>query len=229
MSRGRDSTQAGGTPILDHRPNLSPDEMRRRSAEFLSLMQQRRSVRQFSDRPVERGVVETCIEAAGTSPSGANCQPWHFVVVESPEVKRRIREAAEVEERAFYEGRAPRAWLDALHPMGTSADKAFLETAPHLIVVFAQMYSRGADGERAAHYYPVESTCIAAGILVTALHHAGLATLTYTPASRGFLRELLGRPEGERPMLIIVAGHPADDAEYPDLPRKSPGEITTFL
>ena len=221
--------RAGRIRTLDRRPDLSPEQMRRRSAEFLALMQQRRSVRQFSNRPVDREVVEDCIRAAAAAPSGANGQPWHFVVVESPEVKRRIREAAEAEERAFYEGRAPEAWLEALEPMGTSADKAFLEAAPYLIVVFAQMYRRGAEGERVASYYPVESTCIAAGMLVTALHHAGLGTLTYTPAARGFLRGLLRRPEGERPMLIVVTGHPADDAEFPDLPRKSMGDTATFL
>jgi len=214
---------------LDDCPDLSPEQIRRRAAEFLALMRRRRSVRQFSDRPVERGVVENCIRAAAAGPSGANGQPWHFVVVESPDVKHRIREAADAEERDFYGGRAPEAWLHALEPLGLHVDKPFLEEAPYLIVVFAQMYRRGPEGERVASYYPVESTCIAAGILVTALHRAGVGTLTYTPASRGFLRDLLGRPEGERPMLIVVVGHPADDAEFPDIPRKSLDETTTFL
>jgi len=191
-------------------------------------MQQRRSVRQFSDRPVERGVVEDCIRAAGTAPSGANRQPWHFVVVESPEMKHRIRGAAEAEERAFYEG-GGEAWLDAVRPLGTNADKPFLETAPYLIVVFSRMHGSGADGEKVAHYYPVESTAIAAGVLVTALHHAGLGTLTYTPSRMGFLNNLLHRPDSERPMLIVVVGHPADDAEYPDVAKKPLGDIATFL
>lgn len=202
--------------------------MRRRSAEFLALMRRRRSVREFSDRLVERGVVEDCIRAAGTAPSGANRQPWHFVVVESPDMKRRIRAAAEAEERAFYEG-GGQAWLNAVRPLGTTADKPFLDTAPFLIVVFSKMHGVGADGEKVAHYYPVESTAIATGVLVTALHHAGLGTLTYTPSRMGFLNDLLHRPDSERPVLIVVTGHPGDDAEHPDVTKKPLGDIATFL
>jgi len=215
-------------PLPDYR-ELPPAEMQRRAAGFLAEMRARRSVRQFSDRPVPREVIEDCVRAAGTAPSGANLQPWHFVVVEDPAMKRRIREAAEREERAFYERRATGQWLDDLAPLGTTAEKPFLETAPCLIVVFVQHSGRTGDGKVRKHYYPVPSTGIAVGMLITALNHAGLVCLPYTPAPIGFLNELLDRPDNERAMMILVAGHPAEDATVPKIEKKTLEEIATFL
>ena len=206
-----------------------PEAMKRRAAAFLSDMRRRRSVRQFSDRPVPGGVIEDCLRAAATAPSGANCQPWHFVVVTDAAVKRRIREAAESEEREFYDRRAPDHWLDALAPLGTSADKPFLEAAPYLIVIFVQRCGLEPDGTSKRHYYPAESVGIATGILITALHNAGLASLTYTPSRMGFLNDILDRPNHERPFLILVIGHPAADAVVPKLPKKSLSEVATFI
>lgn len=203
-------------------------EMRRRAAEFYEEMKRRRSVRAFSDRPVPRQVIEDCVAAAATAPSGANQQPWHFVVVADPEVKRAIRLAAEAEERDFYGGRAPEAWLDALAPLGTDADKPFLETAPYLLVIFAQSHSLDEAGRKVKHYYVAESVGIATGMLITALHHAGLATLTHTPSPMGFLATLLHRPVNERPYLILVTGYPAEDAQVPAIAKKPFAEITTF-
>jgi nitroreductase len=204
-------------------------QMRRRAAEFYAVMQRRRSVRAFSDRPVPHQVIEDCLRAAATAPSGANQQPWHFVVVTNPQVKRQIRLAAEAEEREFYGGRAPEAWLDALAPLGTNADKPFLETAPYLIIIFAQTYGLDDQGQKIKHYYVAESVGIATGMLITALHHAGLATLTHTPSPMGFLATLLNRPANERPYLILVAGYPAADAQVPAIAKKSLVEITTFI
>ncbi len=172
-------------------------------------------MREFSDRPVPRALIETCLLAAGTAPNGANLQPWHFVAVADPAIKRQIREAAEAEEREFYSGRAPQEWIDALAPLGTDPNKPFLETAPWLIVIFGQSYGLLPDGRKVKHYYVQESVGIATGMLITALHHAGLATLTHTPNPMGFLNDLLGRPVNERPFLILVAGYPADDARVP--------------
>jgi len=206
-----------------------PEEMRRRAADFAAEMRRRRSVRAFSDRPVEREVIEHCLLAAGTAPNGANMQPWHFAVVSDPSLKRRIREAAEEEERGFYARRASEEWLDALAPLGTDERKPFLETAPYLIAVFAQSYGLLPDGSKVKHYYVTESVGIATGILITGLHHAGLATLTHTPSPMRFLNGLLGRPENERPFLLLVAGYPAADAVVPDIRRKPLDEITTFV
>lgn len=207
-----------------------PGEMARRAAAFLAEVRRRRSVRAFSREPVPRAVLEDCIRAAGTAPNGANRQPWRFVAVADPGVKRRIREAAEEEERAFYEGRAPDEWLDALAPLGTDAHKPFLEEAPWLVAIFAERWEEADDGgERRKNYYVSESVGIATGILVTALHHAGLATLTHTPSPMGFLNEILGRPENERPFLLVVVGYPAGDATVPDIGRKSLDEIAVFL
>lgn len=206
-----------------------PGAMTRRAAEFAEEMGRRRTVRHFADRPVPRAVIEHALRAAGSAPSGANRQPWHFVVVTDPALKRAIREAAEAEERAFYGGRAPDDWLDALAPLGTDADKPFLEIAPCLIVIFAQPYGVDAAGRRIKNYYVAESVGIATGLLVAALHHAGLATLTHTPSPMGFLRTLLGRPENERPYLILVAGYPAPGATVPAIARKPLGEVATFL
>jgi iodotyrosine deiodinase len=207
----------------------SPAEMERRAAEFYSEMRRRRTVRDFSNRPVPRSVIEDCLRAAGTAPNGANLQPWHFVVVGDPALKRQIRQAAEAEERDFYERRAPQEWLDALAPLGTDANKPFLESAPYLIAIFAQPYSLTFDSRKVKHYYVSESVGIATGILITALHHAGLATLTHTPSPMGFLNQILGRPEHERPFLLLVVGYPAEDARVPDIRKKPLEEIATFF
>jgi nitroreductase len=202
--------------------------MRRRAGEFLKEVRRRRSVRHFSDRPVDRRIVEDCLRAAGSAPSGANKQPWHFVVVSDPDLKRQIREGAETEEREFYSKRAPREWLEALEPLGTDENKPFLEGAPYLIAVFAQPYGMGPGGEKVKHYYVQESVGIATGILITAIHHAGLACLTHTPSPMRFLNRILDRPDGERPYLILVVGHPAADATVPDIEKKPLDRIATF-
>lgn len=214
---------------LDSYREYPPAEMEKRATTFYREMKRRRSVRTFSQRPVPPAALENCLRAAGTAPSGANQQPWHFVVVQDPAVKTRIRKAAEAEERAFYERRAPEAWLAALAHLGTDAHKPFLETAPVLVAIFAQRYGVGPDGERIKHYYVQESVGIATGILITALHHAGLATLTHTPSPMGFLNEILERPENERPFLLLVVGYPAEDAQVPVIGKKSLGEIVTFV
>lgn len=222
-------TRPYDTIPLPYRPGRSADELRSRARDFYDEVRQRRTVRDYSPQPVPREVIESCLLAAGTAPNGANHQPWHFVAVGDPEVKRRIREAAEEEERAFYGGRAPQEWLDALAPLGTDSRKPFLETAPWLIAIFAQSWSPGEGEGRVKNYYVTESVGIATGILITALHHAGLATLTHTPSPMKFLNEVLGRPDNERAFLLLVVGYPADDAEVPDITKKSLGEIATFL
>lgn len=203
--------------------------MLRRAAEFRQQMQHRRTVRYFSDRPVPREVIEDCLLAAGTAPSGANLQPWHFVVVSDPAIKHRIRVEAEQEEHEFYTRKAPQEWLDALAPLGTDEHKPFLETAPCLIVVFAQSYGVLLDGRKVKNYYVQESVGIATGMLITAVHNAGLVSLTHTPSPMGFLNEILGRPANEKPFLILVVGYPAEDAVVPDISKKSLDEISTFL
>jgi len=205
------------------------DEMRQRVTDFYADMGRRRTVREFSDRAVPRDIIETALEAAGTAPSGANLQPWHFVVVGAADTKKKIREAAEAEEQEFYEHRASPEWLAALEPLGTDSSKPFLETAPYLIAVFLQKYGRLDDGRKVKHYYPTESTGLATGILITALHQAGLATLTHTPSPMKFLNEILGRPVSERPFLLLVVGYPADDAQVPDIERKDLDAFTTFI
>ncbi len=206
------------------------DEMMKRAQEFHAELKRRRTVRDFSSRPVPRAIIDDCLRAATTAPSGANLQPWHFVVVGDPEAKRRIRAAAEEEERAFYRRRAPQEWLDALAPLGTDEHKSFLERAPWLIAVFAQRYGRLADGRRVKHYYPVESVGIATGMLIAALHMAGLATLTHTPSPMKFLNEILGRPKAaERPFLLLVAGYPEENATVPDVGRKPLAEVVSYV
>jgi nitroreductase len=202
-------------------------EMEARSRAFAEELQRRRTTRHFSDRPVPRAVIEACLEAAGTAPSGAHLQPWHFVVVADPDLKRRIRVAAERAEAEFYAS-APAGWLAALAPLGTDAHKPYLETAPYLIVVFAERYGVTAEGERRAHYYVSESVGIATGFLLAALHHAGLVALTHTPSPMGFLCGVLERPANERPVMLVVTGYPAPDARVPKLRRKPLGEIATF-
>jgi nitroreductase len=222
--------------VTEHRTIALPgyreypvDEMRQRVEAFYADVRRRRSIREFSDRPVPRDIIDTALEAAATAPSGANLQPWHMVVVSGAETKRKIRAAAEAEEREFYAHRASKEWLAALEPLGTDDSKPFLETAPYLIAIFLQKYGELPDGRKVKHYYPVESTGLATGILITALHHAGLATLTHTPSPMKFLNEILERPKSERPFLLLVVGYPADDARVPDVKRKSLDEFTSFI
>ena len=217
------------TVPLDEYKEFPVEEMRERLQAFYDDLNRRRTVREFSDRPVPRDIIETALKAANTAPSGANLQPWHFVVVSGAETKKKIREAAEVEEREFYEHRASEEWLAALEPLGTDSNKPFLETAPYLIAVFLQKFGHLEDGRKVKHYYPTESTGIASGMLITALHTAGLATLTHTPSPMKFLNEILGRPKSERPFLLLVVGYPADDAEVPDIKRKSLDEFASFV
>ena len=207
---------------------LSEEAMVARSKEFYKLMKRRRTVRHFSPRPVPKNIIENALKTAGTAPNGANLQPWHFAVAESEEVKKRIREAAEEEEREFYNNRAPDEWLDKLAPLGTDENKPFLETAPYLIAVFAQSYGIDQDGNKQKHYYVKESVGIACGMLITALHNSGLATLTHTPSPMGFLNDILGRPSNERPYLLIVTGYPAENAEVPDIKKKPLEKISSF-
>ena len=204
-------------------------EMEQRAADFYTDIQRRRTVRDFLDRPVPKQVIEDCLRAAGTAPSGANMQPWSFVAVSDPDAKHRIRVAAEQEEQEFYDHRAPQEWLDALAPLGTDPDKPFIETAPYLIGIFAQNFGILPDGRQVKHYYATESVGIATGILLTALHNAGLVSLTHTPSPMGFLNEILGRPSNERPFLLIVTGYPADDATVPAITKKRLDEIATFI
>jgi len=207
-----------------------PDaEMIERARAFYLDLNRRRTVREFSDRAVPRAVIEDCVRAAGTAPNGANMQPWHFVVVSDPAIKRRIRIEAEAEETEFYEHRAPQEWLDALAPLGTDPRKPFLETAPYLIAVFAQSHGVLPDGRKVKHYYAQESVGIATGLLIAAVHHAGLASLTHTPSPMGFLNTILHRPTHERPFLLLVVGYPADGAHVPDIARKPLDDIATFV
>lgn len=210
---------------------LPPDEMLRRARAFRDELRRRRTVRDFADRPVSREVVEACIQAAATAPSGANRQPWHFVVVGKgdPALRRRLREAAEDEERRFYRERASAEWLEALEHLGTDEHKPFLEEAPWLIVVFAESWERGPAGESHKNYYVTESVGIATGMLIAAVHRAGLVALTHTPSPMGFLGDLLGRPDNERPFLVLVVGYPADDAQVPLIDKKPLDRIATFL
>jgi nitroreductase len=205
------------------------EEMQRSALEFYQEIRKRRSVREFSDEAVPQAVIENAVRAAGTAPNGANQQPWHFVVVSNPDIKRQIRQAAEAEERAFYSTRAPQDWLDALAPLGTDEHKPFLEIAPYLIVIFAQAHGVRPDSKRIKHYYVQESVGIATGFLIAALHHAGLVTLTHTPNPMGFLNEVLNRPTNERAFLILVVGKPAEGASVPAITKKPLEEIATFL
>ena len=213
---------------LEPYPRYSEEEMRSRAEALYDTLNTRRTVRDFSDAPVPREIIESCIKTASTAPSGANQQPWHFAVVGDPKIKRQIREAGEAEERAFYEHRASDEWLAALSHLGTDAEKPFLETAPYLIVVFALVNRTDEKGERTKHYYPYESTGLATGFLINALHNVGLASLTHTPNPMKFLNEVLGRPSNERPFLILVTGYPAEGVTVPDIERRSLEEICTF-
>lgn len=215
-------------PLTTHR-EYPLDEMKRRAAFFRAEMQRRRTVRFFSERPVPREIIEDCLLTAGSAPSGANMQPWRFVVVSDAAIKREIRQAAEKEEREFYRHRAPREWLDALAPLGTDEHKPYLEVAPYLIVVLGQLYGVLADGRKVKNYYVTESVGIAAGMLITAIHFAGLVSLTHTPSPMGFLQSILGLKPNERPFLILVVGYPSADAVVPVISKKSIAEIANFV
>lgn len=203
--------------------------MLERAQSFREEMKRRRTVRDFSDRKIPREIIEQCLLTAGSAVSGANMQPWQFVVIEDPATKQRIRVAAEKEEKTFYETKAPADWLKALEPLGTDASKGFLETAPCLIAIFQQRFGVLPGGEKVKHYYATESVGIATGFLISALHHAGLASLTHTPSPMGFLNKILDRPRSERPFLLLVVGYPAEDAMVPDIHKKTLEEIARFL
>ena len=204
-------------------------EMRERAETYRELMRLRRSVRDFSSEPVDRDIIEQCLLTAGSAPSGANCQPWHFAVVSDPETKKQIRIEAEKEEQAFYSGRAPESWLEDLAPLGTDANKPFLETAPYLIGVFQQRFGTDEQGEKQKHYYATESVGLATGLLISALHNAGLACLTHTPSPMKFMNEIMGRPRPERPFVLLVVGYPTEDAVVPDITKKSLDQIASFI
>ena len=208
---------------------LTPVEMQKRAREFYELLKKRRTVREFSDKPIPDGVLKDCLLAAGTAPNGANKQPWHFVVVNKPSIKKKIRVAAEEEEHEFYTHRAPDDWLADLEPFSTNEHKPFLEIAPALIGIFTQPYALNKDGSREKHYYVKESVGIATGMLITALHNAGLVTLTHTPSPMGFLNAIMKRPPHEKAFLLLVVGYPAEGAKVPNLSKKPLAEIATFL
>lgn len=212
-----------------HFREYDPQQMRERAEVFFEQMRTRRSVRDFSDREVSREIIEQCLLTAGSAPSGANRQPWHFAVVSDPARKQEIRLGAEEEEREFYQRRAPQDWLDALAPLGTDEHKPFLEIAPYLIVIFSQKFEVDAAGKKHKNYYVPESVGIATGMLIAALHNAGLATLTHTPSPMKFLNRILDRPDTEKPAMILVVGYPAEGAEVPDITRKSLKDIASFL
>ncbi len=208
---------------------LDTDEMKRRARAFYEELRGRRTVRDYAERDVPQDVIDDCLRAAGTAPSGANMQPWHFVVIRDAEVKSKIRKAAEAEERAFYRERAPQEWLDALAALGTDEKKPFLETAPVLIAIFGERYGVAEDGRTIKRYYVDESVGIATGMLIAALHRAGLTTLTHTPSPMGFLNEILSRPKNERPFLLLVVGYPAPDAQVPAITKKRLEDFVTLM
>jgi nitroreductase len=218
-------------PFIPYRMTLLPEqEMIERGQTLYRELSSRRGVRQFSSKPVPRACIELAVRTAATAPSGANRQPWRFVAVSNPEIKRKIREAAETEERLSYEGgRMPPEWLEALAPLGTDWHKPFLETVPWIVVVFEEVYQVGPEGRRLKSYYAKESVGIACGLFIVALHLMGLATLTHTPSPMGFLSQILGRPENERAFILFPVGYPADDATVPDLTRKSLDEVAVWV
>ena len=208
-------------------PEYTSKEMQLRSRIFFENLSNRRTIRDFSDKSVDKEIIKNCIKTASTAPSGANIQPWHFVLISDPVIKTQIRIAAEKEEQEFYEMRAPKEWLEALGPLGTDDQKPYLETAPWLIAIFIQRYGNLPDGSKIKHYYGLESVGIATGMLITAIHNAGLASLTHTPSPMGFLNKILKRPNNERPFLLLVVGHPAQDTKVPDIKRKTLSKILT--
>ncbi len=222
--------QHDNTPLSDY-IEYPVDEMLARAERFYTDIKRRHSIRQFSDRPVPKEIIENCLKAAGTAPSGANHQPWHFVAIHSDDVKRQVREQAEAHERGFYDGRAGEEWLDALKPLGTDAEKPYLQHAPWLIAIFSQKKGGLNPGDKQTNYYVHESVGIATGFLITALHNAGLVTLTHTPKPMSFLSQICQRPDDERPYMLLIAGYPAEDATVPNhaQSKKSLDEIATFL
>ena len=207
---------------------LSISEMQSRAQSFLARMSTRRTVRNFSDRSVPKEIIEQALATAGSAPSGANRQPWHFAVAGTNEVKRRIRIGAEEEEHEFYNRRAPKEWLDALKPFGTDERKPFLEIAPWIITVFAKKIELDEDNQKQKNYYVTESVCIAIGLLIAALHNAGLATLTHTPSPMKFLNEIFDRPVSEKPLMLVVTGYPSEGVKVPSIKRKSLEQISSF-
>lgn len=207
----------------------APDDMLRRSEDFLALMAKRRTVRDYSDRPVPREIIANAVRTASLAPSGANQQPWTFVCISDPAIKSRIRTEAEAEEKAFYSGRAGAEWIAALSHLGTDWEKPFLETAPWLIAIFGQRYGTSPDGGKVKHYYVPESVGIASGFLIAALHNAGLATLTHTPSPMGFLNEICGRPDNEKAYILLVAGYPAEDCTVPAISKKTLDEVSVWM
>ena len=213
---------------LPTRKKYSEEDMIKNTESFYNEMNRRRTVREFSSESIRKEIIENCIKTAGTAPSGANKQPWYFVVVSDSEIKKEIRVAAEREEKSFYSEKAPKEWLNALEPFGTDENKPFLETAPYLIVIFEQKYKINENGEKEKHYYTSESVGIATGLLITALHQVGLATLTHTPSPMKFLNKILNRPDNEKPYLVLVVGYPAKDTKVPNIKRKTFFEISEF-
>jgi len=220
--------EKGFLKLTDYR-EYPVDVMEKRSSDFYGKMKKRRTVRHFSDQPIPRSIIEDCLRTASTAPSGANQQPWSFVVVSDLTVKRQIREAAEKIERKFYTGKATQNWVEDLKHLGTDYNKPFLETAPYLIVIFSQPYSFLSDGGKKKHYYVLESVGIATGMLITAIHHAGLVALTYTPNNMRFLNKILYRPSNEKPFMILVVGYPSEDAVVPAIGKKSLDDMATFI
>lgn len=222
--------QHDNSPLTDY-IEYPVEEMLTRSEAFYNDIKRRHSIRQFSDRKVPREVIENCLKAAGTAPSGANHQPWHFVAIHSDDIKQQVREQAEAHERGFYEGRAGDEWLDALKPLGTDAQKPYLAHAPWLIAIFSQKKGGLNPGDKQTNYYVHESVGIATGFLITALHNAGLVTLTHTPKPMSFLSKICQRPDDERPYMLLIAGYPAEDASVPKhaQSKKTLDEIVTFL
>lgn len=214
---------------FDGLPRYSSSETADRARQFLEFAKTRRTIRDFSSRLIDREVIELCIRAAGSAPSGANQQPWHFAVVSDSETKSKIRSAAEEEEQSFYAERAPQAWLDAVRPLGVDHHKPFLEIAPYLIIIFRRTYDQAQDGTKGKQYYSTESVGIATGMLITALHHCGLATLTHTPSPMAFLNEIVKRPKNESPFVLLVVGYPANDATVPAIEKKTLSEIASFI
>lgn len=221
-------TESQLEPLSTYR-ELPIERMRQRAEDFLSEMKKRRTVRNFSSRPVPREIIEDCIRTAMTAPNGANMQPWYFAVIQDPSLKRKLRDQAEKVEHDFYHGRAPVEWLEALEPLGTDEHKLFLEDAPYLIVVFAQLHGLDEAGESVKHYYVNESVGIATGLLIAAIHHAGLVSLTHTPSPMRFLNQVLNRPDHEKPFLILAVGYPSEDAQVPKITKKRLEEVSGFF
>ena len=214
--------------VPHHFDRYEPDDMRQRADEFYARMDGRRSIREFSDEPVPRELVETAIRTASTAPSGAHKQPWRFVAISDPEIKRRIRIAAEEEEKNTYQNRMSQEWRDALAPLGTDWNKPFLEIVPWIVVVFEELYGFDAEGNKSKNYYVPQSVGLACGLFIASLHSMGLATLTHTPSPMGFLSKILGRPKNEKPYILFPIGYPAEGVTVPDLRRKSLEEVAIW-